>query len=161
VAVSLQFVLLLLQLAGLAGCATSSTITVPTCAERVEVEGEHVRLGNTLRFDHSLDPPWSSTELIIERDGEQRTVVIPNTRPDGGRLLVGSVLGLVGGAVVATAMWEVAVGGGTFAWSAAEPTSPCSSTDALSICRRAPLACALFSSMSSRYKTPACAANTA
>ena len=114
-AVSLQQQqLLLLLLAGLAGCATSSTITVPTCAERVEVEGEHVRLGNTLRFDHSLDPPWSSTELIIERDGEQRTVVIPNTRPDGGRLLAGSVLGLVGGAVVATAMWEVAVGGGTF-----------------------------------------------
>jgi len=106
--------LFLLQLSVVTGCATSSTITVPSCAERVEVDGEHVRLGNTLRFDHSLDTPWSSTELIIERDGEQRTVFIPNTRPDGGRLLVGSLLGLVGGAVVGSAVWEGTVGGGTF-----------------------------------------------
>jgi hypothetical protein len=90
-------------------------MALPSCAERVEVEGEHVRNGNTLRLDHSLDGPWTSTTLILERDGEQQTVSVPNTRPDGGRLLLGTVLGLVGGAVVPSAGYDVVVGGATLA----------------------------------------------
>ena len=82
-------------------------MVLPSCAERVEVDGEHVRAGNTLQFDHSFDGPWTTTTLILERDGEQQTVSVPNTRPDGGRLVVGTVM--------LSAGYDVAVRGATLA----------------------------------------------
>lgn len=96
----------------LSGCATTSTLTVPRCAERVEIVGQHERRGaNTLVFDHGFDPPWSFTEVVLERDGEQAmTVQIPHTRPDPGRLLAGLLTTALGGALTTTSLWQLQQG---------------------------------------------------
>lgn len=95
----------------LQGCATTSTLTVPRCAERVEIVGQHDRRGSTLVFDHSLDPPWSMTEVVLERDGERaRVIQIPHTRPDPGRLFAGVVTTALGGAVTTSALWQLQQG---------------------------------------------------
>jgi len=88
-------------------CATSSSLTVPGCAERLEVEGQHERRGGRLVFDHSLDPPWAVTEIVLQRDGQQETLRAAHLRPDGGRLLVASVFGVVGTGLLAIAGYEV------------------------------------------------------
>jgi hypothetical protein len=93
-------------------CATTTSVVVPPCAERVEVEGQHDRAGRRLTFDHSLDPPWAVTEIVLERDGQQERLSAPHLRPDGGRLLVASVFGVLGAGLVAIAGYDLAVRGG-------------------------------------------------
>lgn len=86
-------------------------MTVPRCAERVEIAGQHERRGQTFVFDHSLDTPWTATELVLERDGETvERVWLPHTRPDPGRLFAGVLTTAIGGAVTTTALWQVREG---------------------------------------------------
>jgi hypothetical protein len=95
----------------LSSCATTSTMTVPRCAERVEILGQHERQGQTFVFDHTFDTPWSATELVLERDAETvERVWIPHTRPDPGRLFAGVLTTVIGGAVTATALWQLQEG---------------------------------------------------
>jgi hypothetical protein len=95
----------------LSSCATTSTMTVPRCAERVEIAGQHERRGQSFIFDHSLDTPWTATEIVLERDGETvERVWLPHTRPDPGRLFAGVLTTVIGGAVTTTALWQVQQG---------------------------------------------------
>ena len=54
------------------GCANMTKVTLPSCASQFEVDGEHQRRGpRTLVLDHSLDAPWTSTEIVIDKDGAE------------------------------------------------------------------------------------------
>jgi hypothetical protein len=97
-----------------AGCGTTSTITLPECAARIEIVGQHQRIGDrVIELDHGLELPFTRTEIeLASADGAvARTVVIENSQPEALRLLIG------GGSVVASALllgsagYEVAVVG--------------------------------------------------
>jgi hypothetical protein len=87
-------------------------LTIPPCADRLEVEGEHERVGRRLVFDHSFDLPFSRTEVSLKRDGHEETIQIWNNQPDGGRILVGAVAGIFGAVLWASAAYEVGLNGG-------------------------------------------------
>lgn len=93
-----------------AGCASTSTLTIPRCAERVEVDGESQRQGDTLIFDHGLDAPWTFTEIVVNDAGDRRVVRVGNTSPHGGRLISGIVIGAVSGAVAVTSLADMSDG---------------------------------------------------
>ncbi len=86
-------------------------MTLPTCAERVEIDGQHTRYGSRLVFDHSFDPPWAVTEFSLTRDGMTETIRAPHLRPDGGRLLAATLTGIVGAGLLIVAGYETGVNG--------------------------------------------------
>ena len=97
------------------GCANMTTVTLPSCSQQFEVDGEHRRQGpRTLVFDHSLDPPWSSTEIVIDKDGAgsapPETVRFGNTSPNAGRLVGALVLTTISAAVATTAIVDMSDG---------------------------------------------------
>ena len=77
-------------------CASTSTLAIPSCADRVEVEGQHARAGRTLTLDHTLDPPWSTTKLVLQSTQGTRVVSIDNRAPDTTRLWAGCGVGALG-----------------------------------------------------------------
>jgi hypothetical protein len=77
-------------------CASTSTLAIPSCADRVEIEGQHSRAGSTLLLDHALDPPWSTTKLVLQSGQGSRVVTLDNRTPDLPRLLAGCGVGAVG-----------------------------------------------------------------
>jgi len=101
---------LLLVTVPLVGCASTSTLTIPRCAARVEVDGESARQGDTLIFDHGLDAPWTFTEIVVDDAGARRVVRVGNTSPHAGRLVSGIVIGAVSGAVAATSLADMSDG---------------------------------------------------
>jgi hypothetical protein len=134
-------------------CASTSTLTIPSCADRVEIEeipGQHRREGRTLVIDHNLDPPWSTTKLVLQGPKGSRVVLLDHRTPEPERVLAGcgagaagcglGLFGLLGGgagvvaagavvgasgAAVALTGWHPAVDdvGGLEAWCA-EGASP-------------------------------------
>lgn len=107
---SLAHRVLLVLLVPVVGCASTSTLTIPRCAERVEVDGESHRQGDTLIFDHGLDAPWTFTEIVVDDGGDRRVVRVGNTSPHGGRLVSGIVIGAVSGAVAVTSLVDMSDG---------------------------------------------------
>ena len=92
----------------------TSTLTVPRCVDRLEVGGEHERVGKRLVFDHSFDPPFSRTEVTLKRGESTETISIWNNQPEGGRLLIGSIAAIFGGVLWSSAAYEVGVNGARF-----------------------------------------------
>lgn len=95
-------------------CAVSSSITLPSCADRLEVGGQHARRGKTITFDHTFDLPLSQTEVTLKGPDRSETITILNNQPDGGRLLIGIVAGVGGGVLWLSALHEVVVNGASF-----------------------------------------------
>ncbi len=69
---------------------------IPSCADRVEIEGEHTRAGQTLVLDHALDLPWSTTKIVLQSTAGSRVIERVNRAPDVARLGAGCGLGAVG-----------------------------------------------------------------
>lgn len=92
------------------GCASVSTMTIPRCVDKVEVDGESRRQGDTLVFDHSFDAPWTFTEVVINNEGDARSVRLANNRPDGVRLVGGMLLAAVSGTVATASFIDMSDG---------------------------------------------------
>ncbi len=88
-------------------CAVTSSLEIPACVDRLEVSGQHNRQGRRLTFDHAFDPPLSKTEVTLKAGDRSEVVDVWNGRPDGGRLVVGAVLGTIGGVLLTSAAYQV------------------------------------------------------
>ncbi len=103
-------------------CASTSTLPIPSCADRLEIEGEHARVGRALVFDHRFDPPWSTTKIVLQGRTGSRVVRVDNHVPDLPRLAAGcgvgaagcgiGALGLLGGGPGVVVAGSVIAGGG-------------------------------------------------
>ncbi len=69
---------------------------IPSCADRVEFEGQHERAGRTLTLDHTLDPPWATTKFVLQ--GTEGSIVVqrPHVVPDVVHLAAGCGLAVAG-----------------------------------------------------------------
>jgi hypothetical protein len=95
-------------------CAVTSSVTLPSCADRLEVGGQHDRRGRAITFDHTFDLPMSRTEVTLKGPDRSETINIWNNQPDGGRLLIGIVSGIGGGVLWISALHEVTANGRSF-----------------------------------------------
>ena len=89
----------------------TSSLTLPSCADRLEVGGQHARRGRTITFDHSFDLPMSRTEVVLKGPDRSETIDIWNNQPEGGRLLLGVVAGVGGAVLWLSALYELGNGG--------------------------------------------------
>ncbi len=99
------------------GCETTrSTIEIPACADRVEVEGQATELSShRFELDHTFDLPFSRTRLqFTDGASPARTFDVTATQPDPLRLFFGAAVGVVGGLLVGSAVYDVANGRGIF-----------------------------------------------
>ncbi len=55
-------------------------------------------------FDHTLDPPWSMTKVVLQKNSGTRLFLVPHDTPDSLRLGAG-------GALLATGVALLVVGG--------------------------------------------------
>jgi hypothetical protein len=105
---------LLLALVTLPACVGArTTLTVPRCVERVEIEGEHSRVGDdTFVFQHMLDLPFTSTEVVVEkRDKTTETIVLVNSMPDVVHLVGAALTGSISALLVTLYAYQVSAGG--------------------------------------------------
>ena len=78
---------------------------MPSCIERVEIEGESTRAGTErIRFDHTFELPLTTTHIVVQHAGRSREYDVMNSRPDIGRFVIGGVL-----AGAATALLTLAI----------------------------------------------------
>jgi hypothetical protein len=93
-----------------------STLTVPRCVERVEIDGEHTRVGDdTFVFHHMLDLPFTSTEVTVEKpDQTTETIVLVNTMPDIVHLVGAALTGSISALLVSVYAYQVTAGGEQF-----------------------------------------------
>jgi len=108
---------LVVALAASAACVGARTsLTVPRCVERIEVEGEHTRTGDgTLVFHHMFDLPFTKTDVTVEKtDGTSETVTLVNTNPDVVHLVGSALVGSVSTLLVALYGFQVTAGGEPF-----------------------------------------------
>ncbi len=77
-------------------CATTSTLTLPSCTRRLEVEGQHARAGRTLTLDHRFDLPGTRTRLVLQSPEGTTIVERWNDTPDLLHLGVGCGVGALG-----------------------------------------------------------------
>jgi hypothetical protein len=97
---------------GLSACATPKTLVeVPSCADRVEVQGQAERLSSRrFELDHTFDFVGTKTELSFEREGGGvERFEVWNSQPDPVRLLVSTGITVVGGLLIASAIYDVRV----------------------------------------------------
>jgi len=96
----------------LAACATpSSRIVLPPCSDEISVSGEHTRSGSTtLLLDHSMDFPFTRTDITLEQKGRTRHVEVVNSTPDWWRMAGGSLIGLGGAGLMTRYGYGVALG---------------------------------------------------
>ena len=101
----------------LAGCETpKSYVEIPACADRVELEGQATRLSSKrFELDHTFDLPFSRTVVAFQGlDQAEHRYDVVSSQPDTVRLLLGAASGIVGGLLLASATYDVAVGGRAF-----------------------------------------------
>lgn len=99
------------------GCATQkSVIEIPSCADRVEIEGQAERLSKTrFELDHSFDLAFSRTRLAFEQGGQVRELTVDNNQPDPLRLFAGAGAGVLGVLLLGSAAYDVSNGVDPFA----------------------------------------------
>ena len=105
------FWMVLLPLLLHTACASSSSLTLPSCADRLEVEGQHERRGRTITFDHRLDVPMSRTEITLKNQQHSETINLWNDQPNGTSFMLGLVAGVGGSVLWASAWHQVAENG--------------------------------------------------
>lgn len=99
---------------GLQGCVgPRTTVTIPDCVERIEVTGEHHRLGESeLIFSHGLDLPMTRTKITVSHaDGSSDEVELINMYPDLLHLLGAGVVGVLSVAALSLYTYQVAAAG--------------------------------------------------
>ena len=107
-------VLVVVVVALLAGCETpKSFIEVPSCADKVALEGQATRLSSTrFQLDHTFDLPFSRTvvDFAGPKGASEHRYEIVDSEPDVVRMFVGGAAGVVGALLIGSALYDVANG---------------------------------------------------